>query len=246
MGFCRVAMALFFLLMGGFGAFSQQDSSNTTGHFATFQELLRQRHIELTKPALMDALRNSDPHVRYLAALTLAEDKATDTIPAITDALTSEKVPETRANIAFALAQIGEEKGFATLKSMCVDRDVPAYLRIYATGYLLDLGDENCLNAVFDVLQSGGSFGTRVSALSLLPRFQHVSEDDSRRIVGATLKALVDTSPALRIAASDTLARLGTVAAIPSLESSIAKERNEAVRSQMQTDLQSLREKKEH
>ena len=62
----------------------------------TFGDLLKRPNIELTQQGLVDALRNTDPEVRSLAAHKLAEDKAVETIPAIKDALASEKVPWTR------------------------------------------------------------------------------------------------------------------------------------------------------
>ena len=81
----------------------------------TFGDLLKRPNIELTQQGLVDALRNTDPEVRSLAAHKLAEDKAVETIPAIKDALATEKVPWTRMNIALALAEMGESIGFDTL-----------------------------------------------------------------------------------------------------------------------------------
>ena len=66
----------------------------------TFDDLLKRHNIELTRQGLVDALRNTDPEVRSLAAQKLAEDKAVETIPAIKDALARESVPWTRMNIA--------------------------------------------------------------------------------------------------------------------------------------------------
>jgi len=209
----------------------------------TFKELLRERHVELTTPSLVEALQNPDPHIRYLAALTLAEDKSIDAVPSILDALKSEKNPEARVNIAFALAQFGEEKGFVALRSICRDRDVPVYLRIYATKYTLDLDDKTCLSAALDVLQSKDGVGVRVLALSQLSRFRHASENDSQRIVSATLKALADPAPEIRIAATDTLSSLQSARAIPALENALAKERDDTVRSHIETTLELLRDK---
>ena len=84
------------------------------GPLPTFGELLKRHNIQLTQPALVDALRNTDPEVRDLAANKLAEDKAVETIPAIKDALASEKVPWTRMNIALALAEMGESSPLAS------------------------------------------------------------------------------------------------------------------------------------
>ena len=77
-----------------------QPISQDNGPGPTFGELLKRHNIELTQQGLVDALRNTDPEVRSLAAQKLAEDKAVETIPAIKDALARESVPWTRMNIA--------------------------------------------------------------------------------------------------------------------------------------------------
>jgi len=218
----------------------------SVGRSASFKELLRERNIELTEPALIAALQNPDSHVRYLAALVLAEDKSTDAVPAIMEALAIEKVPETRVNIALALAQLGGKKGFAKLQGTCDDAEAAPYLRMYAAKYMLDLGEENCLAAVTEVSQSTADLGSRVLALSLLPRFQHASADDSRKILSAGLKALLDSQAEVRIAAGDAVVRLGNLSAIPSLERAIMREQDEAVRSQLNLDLERLKEKEQH
>jgi hypothetical protein len=94
-----IILALAATLAGG------QATSESNGALPTLGELLKGHNIELTQPALVGALTNADPEVRYLAALKLAEDKEDGAIPAIKDALTSEGVPWTRMNIA--LAQLG-------------------------------------------------------------------------------------------------------------------------------------------
>jgi HEAT repeat protein len=238
----RAAVTLCLGLLTILNVLSQERPPAQSGKFVTFREALRNRHIELTKPSLLEALRNPDAQVRYLAALTLAEDKATDTVPAIIHALESETVPETRTNIAFALAELGEQRGFATLRRMCDKIDVPGFVRLYATKYMLDLGDEHCLGTIFDVLESRTAFGTRTLALSLLPRFKKVSDADSQRIIAATVSALADPMPDVRIAASHTISSLAATIAIPSLEDAIAKETEDTVRSRMQVDLQRLQE----
>jgi hypothetical protein len=97
-----------------------------SGPLPTFGELLRRHNIELTQSALIAALKNPDPEVRDLAAQKLAEDKATEAIPAIMQALSSEKVPQTRMNVAFALAVMGESVGFDTLEDNCKNSNAAA------------------------------------------------------------------------------------------------------------------------
>ena len=243
---CRTALTCHFLIMlVSLSALAQGVSPPQTGGFITFRQALQERHIELTKDSLIVALRNPDAHVRYFAALTLAEGKETDAIPAIIGALKSEKVPETKTNIALALAEMGQEEGFATLRRTCDSQDVPASIRLYAVKYMLDLGNESCLGAIFDVLRSKSDSSTRLLALSLFTRFSHVSEADSKRIIEATVRALADPMPDVKMAASDTLVSLEATAAIPAVEDAIAKETEDSVRLRMQIDLQELQEKRQ-
>jgi HEAT repeat protein len=207
------------------------------GKFATFKQLLRERSIGLSKEDLIAALKNSDSHVRYLAALVLAEDKATDTIPAIAEALTTEKVTETKVNIALSLAQLGDERGFAALKEACGNSTLAPSLRMYAAKYLLDVRSESCLSSTEGVLQSTPDVGSRVLALSLLPRFQHVPAEDSEKIFNLLVTALSDKEPLVRIAASHALLAVGNRSAVPPLQKAIEAEHDEAVRSILEDDL---------
>ena len=234
-------LAILLFLLAGLRATPQTPVAQT-GHMMTFRELLTQRNIELTEPSLVAALRNPDPHVRSWSALVLAEDKATNAVPAISEALQSETVPEAKAGIALALGQLGDKQGFETLKSMCTGHDSPQYLRVYTTMYLLNLDDESCLNTIFEVLQSSTDSGSRVLAFSQLSRFHKLSQDDSQRVIAASFKALSDETPAMRIAASRALSARPPDIAVPALQNAIAKEQNEAVKMQMQSSLQHLRE----
>ena len=240
------AVALIFPLLLGPDASSLQDAQVSVGHMMTAEELLTSRHIDLTEPSLVSALRNPDPHVRYLAAAALADVKATDAIPAIIAALQSETVPETKVNIALALVEFGEQQGFVTLKNTCVDREVPAQVRVYATMDLLGFGDESCLDGLLDVLTSNSSgSGTRVLALGRLHQFRKVSEGDFQRIAAVTLNALADPEPDVRIAASHAVSQFPAGIATPSLEKAITAEKEEGVRSLMKLDLQQVQAHKD-
>jgi HEAT repeat protein len=212
----------------------------------TFTELLQQHHVALTKTGLLDALRSPEAEVRDLAAAKLAEDKTEDAIPAITQALAAEYVSGTKVNIAFALAQLGNEVGTSTLKETCHKSEINQGLRVRAALYMLDLKSNACLPDVLDLLQSQDEddAGYRMEALSLVPRFKDVSKDDSQELLAITLRSLEDATPAVRMSASDALARLRDATAIPYLRSAIAAEQDEVVRAQMETALQWLQRKK--
>ena len=210
----------------------------------TFGDLLKRHNIELTQQGLVDALRNTDPEVRSLAAHKLAEDKAVETIPAIKDALASEKVPWTRMNIAFALALMGESIGFATLEDNCKNDNTSANIRTRSAEYLLRFNRDSaaCLSGLLDLLKSGSN-GDRMAAAELLPRYRNLSKEDSETVFTGLVEALHAPGPAVRIAAGQALADLGDTRGIADLGRAIESEQNELVSSGLQEDLGILRNK---
>jgi len=236
-----LVVVLAFVALIATNASSQTNSPLiVTGNPRSVAEQLKQHGVELTNEGLLKALKNVDGEVRYLAAEKLAEDKVEEAIPSIAEALNVEKMPVTRINIALALAQLGEDKGIVVLKKSCNNQDLPGYLRARATTYLLDLKRDDCLNATLDMLQSAGDPDTQIQALSLLPRFQNASKQQSQKILDAIVKNLADPAPAVRINASIVLARIGDPLGIPYLQTALASEREEVVRLQMEADLKRL------
>jgi len=210
----------------------------------TFGELLKRHNIELTQQGLVDALRNTDPEVRYLAVHKLAEDKAVETIPAIKDALASEKVPWTRMNIALALAEMGESVGFDTLEENCKNKATSGAIRTRSAEYLLRFNRDNatCLSGVLDLLK-GGSNGDRMAAAELLPRYRNLSKEDSETVFAGLVEALYAPDPAVRMAAGRALADLGDTRGIAELGRAIGGEQDQLVRSRLEEDLGILRNK---
>jgi HEAT repeat protein len=222
---------------------SQNQIPATRGGPASLTELLKQHDVELTETGLLNALRSPDAQIRYLAAAKLAAEKTGDAVPAITEALMSEKVPGTRINIAFALAQLGEEKGVQELTSSCGNPDLTDVLRARAITYLLDLQSDSCLREVLEMLKPESDSSSRIQALSLLPRYDHLSKQESQEISSLILKALGDSVPAVRINAGIALGGFGNIDAVPYLQSAIVNEQDEVVRSQMRASLERLQGK---
>lgn len=203
----------------------------------TIAEALERHHVGLTRAALIHALRNSDPEIRGLAASQLAEEKATEAVPAMVGVLRGEHVPLTKVNIAFALARLGNETGVKTLESACHQSETVAGVRMTAAMYMVNFLHKNlCFADVLDVLDSreDDRAGDRVQALSLVPSFKGLSEDESERLLTATVNSLQDTSASVRIGASDVLVRLGDVTAVPYLQEAISVEQDEGVRNALE------------
>jgi HEAT repeat protein len=215
-----------------------QDAS--PGRFTTFRQLLRERNISLSEDGLSAALHNTDPHIRYLAALVLAEDKASRAVPLIAASIAIESVPEAKVNMSLALAQLGDERGLAFLRKDCSDPSLAPTLRMYAAKYLLDLHSEGCLASIESVLHSATDAGSKVLALSQLARSRYAAGTNTEEIVGAMAGALTDRESTVRVAASHGLVALGVPSGLPYLEGAASAERNESVRSIMQSDLRML------
>lgn len=227
------------------GALSQDDSRKVIigGPPPSLTEQLKLHHVELTEAGLVKALQSPNAHVRDLAAARLAEEQDVSAVPAIDEALAKEKVTETRINIAFSLALLGQEKGMQELRKACDDSRLPGYFRARAAVYTQQLGSKACFTASLELLRSDP--GSREQILSLLPQYSHPSNDELEDILAATLECLTDESGAVRIQAGMALAALGKPSAIPYLQSAIAREQDEVVRSQMQASLDQLVKKKQ-
>ena len=218
------------------------------GRLKTFGELLQEHHIELTKPALLQALQSPDADVRYLSAMKLAEDKAIDTIPAVKQALVVEKTPRARVNIAVALGLLGDAGGHDELKKLCGDETFPPEFRLYAVRYMFDLGvgnDHDCLHAAEEIVQivdsENRTFGDRITALALLVRFQNLTQEESQTVLELAVRRLEDSEPVVQMEASRAQADLGNRAAIPYLEAAIARAQDKVVRSVLEANLKKLR-----
>ena len=220
------------LLAGQLNIFAQQAPGTQVGSVKLYRigDLLRMHNVELTEPALLRALRNPDSEVRALAADKLAEDKATDAIPAIEETLAAEKVPRSRVNIALALGQLGDQTGLTELRNACADSNFVPEFRLYAVTYMFDLHSqtEECLGAAEEIVRSKDvTFGDRISALALLPRFHNLSIEESQKLLELVIDRLDDPEPTVRMGASAALASLSNPAAIPFLKDAIAKEQEE-------------------
>jgi HEAT repeat protein len=245
---CRIAIIGLVILLASTCLVAGQSSENQaySVRLSRYGDLLLEDHIELTKPALIRALKNPNPEVRYLAAMKLSEDKATDAIPEVKEALAAEKIPETRVNIAVGLGLLGDPGGRDELKRLCADETFPPEFRLYAVRYMFDLGvekDEGCLNAAEAIVQTvDADYDHRITALELLPRFRGLTPEDSKKVFDLVVDRLDDPEPTVRMQASEALVDLGDpAAAVSSLETAMAKEKEEPVRSVFEKDLEKLR-----
>ena len=217
------------------------------GRLPTFDEVLQMHGVQLTVPALVQALKSTDPEVRSLAAAKLQQDNVGEAVPAIRDALRTEQIPVIRVNLATSLARFGEAEGFDSLIDVCLNPDMPPYLKARSTGLMLDLKreDKTCRDALIEALQSGegGSFFL-TEAVSLLLKFHDLplEPEQSQEIFQSVARALSrpESTDSMRLAASKAIGMIGNSAAIPYLQSAIDREKVSSIRSSMQEVLSRL------
>jgi len=212
----------------------------------TCVEFLKRQGIEVTEKGLIVALRNPDPHIRDNAAMALADEKLAAAVPAVKEAMTAEKDPWLKVNLAEDLARLGAKDGFVALKNFC-DTASPDQ-RLKAALYMLRFGDESCLSAVQSVLRSEpeGDHLYVASALSLIPSFHKLNATEKRELCVLTLKWLADPEPSIRLTASEVLGKIDDADVIPSLEKAIADEANPVVRDWMERELDRAKAKNNH
>ena len=104
------------------------------------------------------------------------------------------------------------------------------------------LGNNSCYMATLELLNANPD--SRDQVLSLLGQYRHLSKGESDGIMEAAIRHLSDESGSVRIQASITLAELANPSAISYLQSAIANEPDDAVRSQMQHSLDLLEERR--
>jgi len=243
-----IVIVAFVMLATGTTISAQQGPSNQADsvRLSRYGSLLREDHIELTEPALLRALKNPNPEVRFLAAMKLAEDKVSDAIPGIKEALESERVPRTRVNIALALGLLGDSRGRDELKTLCSDRSFPPEFRLYAVRYMFDLHDEKgegCLRAAEEIVKVVGDYHTidyRITALNLLPQFRGLTPKNSQKVFELVVGRLDDPEPTVRMQAGQSIVELGDPAAANYLQDAIAREKEEAVRNVLLKSLENL------
>ena len=220
---------LFVSLQGGFSQAPE-----------TFVQALSRHGVAVTEPALVDALRNPDKEVRGLAAAELAELKATDSLREIMHAAEIEKDTLTKVNIAAAATWLGSPDGLNLLKRVCVDSTLPPYARLNAARNVFDKGDHTCFTAVADMMLPSADLDTRIGALYLLSQLHDRTEDESRRVLQLLVAALTDPDLRMRLETCQGLRWLNNPGTITPLRNALATEREEIVRTQMQSTLDSL------
>ena len=207
----------------------------------TFAQALTRYHIELSKPALIEALQNPNEGVRGLAAWQLLEEKADDTLPQILQAVRDERNPGTKVNLAAAAAAFGSKEGAAALAALCHDSALPGYVRTDAARHLVhDEKDRSCVADLITMMASAADPETRVQTMNMLSQMTHLTEFESAEVLRYTLEALREPDLSLRLNAISALTALRDRKAIPYLRAAVQVEQDQTIRLQMNASLETL------
>jgi HEAT repeat protein len=203
---------------------------------------LQDNHIELTKDALLAALRHPNSSVRSASALRLAVNGEKDAIPSILEALAIETFPGTRMSLASAAMKLGAEEGAVALKNMCGDQSWSAVLRMSAAWAMLVESREDCLGNVLEVIRFHDDGQATSQALNLLTWFKRAPVGDMQEVRNLVRMSLRSTDPDVRMKASYVLRKWGDSSAMEDVRSALAVEHDETAREVLARDLKALQE----
>jgi HEAT repeat protein len=228
---CLVKAALLtFLLLSTETGFPQPPPNPTI--------VLWQYGVSNTIPSLRVALNNEHFEVRSLAAGLLAEDKDLEAIPLIQDALAKETDPRVTLSMRQALTTLKAWQPAPLLMKTCNDPNVDHIARLEAANRLLDLGGNQCLSSVLDLLDQSTDPPSRELSLQYLRKLSVAPPTAYMPKLQAFLLAeLRDPVPMSRQYASDVLSLWGNQNAIPALEAAIAVETSVPTRDHLEESL---------
>jgi HEAT repeat protein len=233
---CTVTMMI---LLGG--------SLSVAQRLMPFADELRSHHISTREPDLIQALRHPDPTVRSAAAGKLAEDNDRDAVPQISQAISSERVPQVRVNMAASLSQLGSNEGGETLEQICGESKINPDVRLDAARHLGELSTREqsksrCLGSVLMLLRETRDTGVVKQALSVMPLFlsQAIEKDE---VLGAVVVKLRDSDASTRMAAAEALAEMGDKSVLDDLKTAVRNEPDPNIRSNLEISLSRLEQR---
>jgi|SRR5579863_191230 len=240
-------LTLYFVI-GFAGLAAQTLQTNNQAPDVDERTLQDKYHIVPTEEGLIGALQHQEAAVRSFAAIKLAYDGDKAAIRPILDAMASEKIPGVKIGLATAAAQLGTDEGLNALKSMCEDRNwSPTARMIAAQSMILNVGRQECLSDILDVLRSADAlpegYPAATIALNLLAynRFKKIPPSQLDEIRDLCAMYLKNRALGLRMAAGTCIRDQGGPWAISQLRAAIDAEPDEAVRDSLRKDLLSVR-----
>lgn len=213
-----------------------------------FSVALCEHGIDTSEPSLIAALKNSDPEVRSLAALELAEKQLTEkqydlVKPAIENALSAETNIRARISIAASLMSMDDPVGVKVLNGMCMDESLPVEDTVTVVQQLAvpDHSAAICADVVLDAIEHASEDYQRSDLITVFPSiYKNVPKEKANRMVTDAQNLLESQDVTTRIRASQALAEMGSTASIVLIRTAIINERNPNIRAWHQRNLDQL------
>lgn len=206
------------------------DSVNRDARIAAIKGL-RERGDARATSHLLGAL--GDKEVGESAAETLAYFPSDELTQNLIRVLREDKRPARRADAAFALGRLRDERAVQPLAQAI--RDPAVEVRVSACAALARLGDAGAVQPLIVNLGTDNDWRGRLAAAEALACFH------DPRAVRPLCDRLDDNRAEVRAAAARALAALGDVAAIDPLRTKMKTEKNENARAAMSQALEKLK-----
>ncbi len=237
--------ALFISNVGAAAAFAQDIELSTPQNHSFKEELASHGLTALSEGSLIAALSDSDPQVRTMAAMKLAEDHHDDAAPAIESALSREQDLKAQIGLSQALWGLHDDFGIAHLHAMCADSSL-SFITLISVVDALRLAHTPagvCAETFFAAMGRSKEPGeiamgeTRLSAI-----YCDSTPEQARRILIALRLYLADRKQeaVIRVGASQALADIGTPECAEAIRAAISEEQNPGDRVFFESTLKSL------
>ncbi len=222
----------------------QRPKSSSDEPLTPAAKILRAHGIQMSESSLIRALSNSDPEIRSVAALQLAEDHDFAAVPKIEVALKAELEPRARITMAQALWSLHDPKGASYLQTMCREGSLSIYVLVEVVQDLNSMGEPSgaCVDPVLDYLAADSlSSDRRQAVVPALPGlYRWAPKPRAEEIVKALEEMLSDSSGWVKMEAGQSLVRIKSFASAGALREALSGETDPVVRASLQKDLDRL------
>ncbi len=223
--------ALLISSMAAPAVFAQSLEVSTPQIHSLKEELASYGLTDLSEESLIAALSHSDPHVRTVAAMKLAEDHHDDAAPAIESALSREQDLNAQIGLSEALWGLHDNYGIAHLHAMCADSSLSFIILITVIDALKLTHSPAgaCAEAFFAGIgraKEPGEIAMEETRLSVI--YCDSTPEQARRILMTLRLYLADRKqePQIRLEASRALADIGTPECAEAIRVAISQESN--------------------
>ena len=237
--------ALALLVCIGSTAFAQDVEVRTPRINSLVEALASHGVTDLSEASLIAALSHSDPQVRTIAAMKLAEDHRGDAAPAIESALSREQNLTAQIGLSQALWGLRDDHGVAHLHAMCMDSSLSFITLISVIDALRNTRSPAgvCAETFFAAMgrsKEPGEIAMGETRLSVI--YCDSTPNQERRILTTLRLYLADPKQeaGVRLEASQALADIGAPECAEAIRTAISQEQNPDYRTFLEATLKGL------